>query len=228
MKTGFSPVKILIADDHTLFRRGLSLVLSKMYDQVEIAEASEVDAALAELERGGCDLILLDITMPGMENLRGLDELRRRFPKVPVVILSAAGDTETIRNAIERGARGYVLKSSSDTALKHALSLALAGETYIPSSALMAGSRRGFSSEAAQRFPEDNPLSGLTERQLDVLTLLMRGLPNKEIARSLGLLESTVKAHVKVILDKLAASNRTQAAMIAAELGWPPDPQPPG
>ena len=218
-------MKVLIADDHTLFRRGLGLVLSKMYEPIDILEASDVESAIAQAESGGCDLILLDIAMPGMENLRGLEELKRRFPNVLIVILSATGDTETIRNAIERGARGYVLKSSSDTALKHALSLALAGEIYIPSSALTMGSRRGFSAEAALRLPEDNPLSTLTERQLDVLTLLMRGLPNKEIARSLGLLESTVKAHVKVILDKLAASNRTQAAMIASGLGWPPEPQ---
>ena len=218
-------MKVLIADDHTLFRRGLALVLSKMYEPIDILEASDIESAIAQAESGGCDLILLDIAMPGMENLRGLEELKRRFPNVLIVILSATGDTETIRNAIERGARGYVLKSSSDTALKHALSLALAGEIYIPSSALTMGSRRGFSAEAALRLPEDNPLSTLTERQLDVLTLLMRGLPNKEIARSLGLLESTVKAHVKVILDKLAASNRTQAAMIAAGLGWPPEPQ---
>lgn len=224
-------MRVLIADDHTLVRRGLHLLLAKLYPEVEVLEAADADAALAAAEAAPqLDLVLCDLAMPGMEQLKGLEALRRRLPDVPVVILSAISNPEDIVRTIERGARGYVLKSASDDTFRHALSLVLSGEIYLPSEAFLDRDRRwvGGRGAPAAEFAASNPLSSLTERQRDVLTLMMTGQSNKEIARNLGLLESTVKAHVKIILSKLDAANRTQASMIAAELGWPPADRPAG
>lgn len=217
-------MKILVADDHSLFRRGVSLLLSKLYPEVSIFEAKDVEEAFTTLEGGQTfDLILLDLAMPGMEELKGLERLKARLPETPIVILSALTDTKGIIRALHLGARGYVLKASNEQVLKHAISLVLSGEVYIPSSAFLGpegGELAAIRGGRENRAPDD-PLRDLTDRQRDVLTLMMRGMSNKEIAKELELLESTIKAHVKVILKKLGAANRTQAVMIAAQLGWP-------
>lgn len=211
-------MRILIADDHTLFRRGLSLLLDRLYPGVELLEATDVPSAL-DLGQSlqDCDLVLLDLAMPGMEGLAGLERIRHAAPEARVVMLSATSDAEAVRRAIGQGACGYIPKSSTDEALRHALSLVMAGEIYVPASVLQEmNAPRG---EAHDDLPEDSPLRRLTGRQRDTLELLVRGLSNKEIARELGLLESTVKAHLKVILKKLGAANRTQAALLATQLG---------
>lgn len=218
-------MRVLVADDHTLVRRGLHLLLSKLYPEIEVLEAGDVEQALrVAAGQKQLDLVLCDLAMPGMEQLKGLQALRQRLPGVPVVILSGVSNPDDIVKAIEQGARGYILKSASDETFRHAVSLVLSGGIYLPSEALLDSQQRwiGKGRAPGADFAPSNPLSSLTERQRDVLSLLMGGQSNKEIARNLGLLESTVKAHVKIILDKLDASNRTQAAMIAAELGWPP------
>lgn len=218
-------MRVLIADDHTLVRRGLHLLLTKLYPETEVVEASDVDSALkAVAAQPQIDLVLCDLAMPGMEQLKGLQALRERLPGVPIVILSGISNPDDIVRTIEQGARGYILKSAGDETFRHAVSLVLSGEIYLPSDAFLDRQQRWVGTRGAPGvdFAPGNPLGSLTERQRDVLTLLMGGQSNKEIARNLGLLESTVKAHVKIILGKLDAANRTQAAMIAAELGWPP------
>lgn len=218
-------MRVLIADDHTLVRRGLHLLLTKLYPETEVVEASDVDSALkAAAAQPQLDLVLCDLAMPGMEQLKGLQALHERLPGVPIVILSGISNPDDIVRTIEQGARGYILKSASDETFRHAVSLVLSGEIYLPSDAFLDRQQRWLGTRGAPgtAFAPGNPLGSLTERQRDVLTLLMGGQSNKEIARNLGLLESTVKAHVKIILGKLEAANRTQAAMIAAELGWPP------
>jgi len=218
-----SAKRVLVADDHTLFRRGLGLVLLNLFDGIEVLEAQDADEALAVLERqADIDLVLLDLAMPGMEGFAGLRLIRERWPDLPVVMLSAVTNSDDIMATIRAGARGYILKSSSDEALKHALLLVLSGETYLPSQIFLEGGMLGAQpAEEAAQIASENPLSRLTDRQRDVLVLLMEGQSNKEIARELGLLESTIKAHVKMILNKLNAANRTQAAMIASALGLP-------
>lgn len=217
-----SEKRILIADDHALFRRGLTLVLRQLFAGIQVLEARDVDEALGLIDAEAApDLVLLDLAMPGMEQFSGLTAIRERLPDVPVVILSAVTQSEDILETMKRGARGYVLKSASDRVLKHGLSLVMSGETYFPSHIL---AERGEQLRALARGPcapegATNPLDSLTERQHDVLALLMDGQSNKEIARNLGLMESTIKASVKVILKKLDAVNRTQAAMIAAAMG---------
>jgi DNA-binding NarL/FixJ family response regulator len=217
--------RILIADDHALFRRGLRLMLSTIYPHAEVAEAASVDEALRAIDGApGFDLVLCDLAMPGMNGVEGLAALCARLPDAPVVMLSAYEDQNDIVSALEAGARGYILKSSSEETLRNALALVLAGETYLPANVFFDRARRwtGDRRSDAPAVPPDSPLAVLTSRQRDVLLHLIDGKSNKEIARDLGLLESTVKAHVKAILEKLGVDNRTKAAMIAAELGWRP------
>lgn len=213
-------MRILVADDHTLFRRGLSLLLSKLYPGIEVVEAKDFDEGAARLKEGGpFDLVLLDLAMPGMEGLRGLERLRADYPDEPIVMLSAYADSTDVLRAIDLGARGYILKASSEDVLKNALSLVLSGEIYMPAGVFAAGRLSSLVQGPGQTGKE--ALANLTERQRQVLSLMAEGLSNKEIAKSLGMLESTAKTHVKVILKKLGAANRTQAVRKAADLGWP-------
>jgi DNA-binding NarL/FixJ family response regulator len=216
-----SIMRILIVDDHTLFRRGFSLLLQRLYPEAEIEEASDAAAALEVVRRTAADLVLLDLAMPSLDGFSGLEQLREAVPSAAIVIVSAINDSDRIREALERGARGYVLKTINDAALKHALSLVMSGETYVPAELLQERALKGVGG-AIGKGDIENPLAHLTDRQRDVLGLLMTGQSNKEIARDLGLLESTVKAHIKVILNKLSVANRTQAAMVASALGWHP------
>lgn len=213
-------MRILVADDHTLFRRGLGLLLSKLYPGVEVVEAKDFGEAAERLrEAGSFDLVLLDLAMPGMEGLHGLERLRTEFPGVPMVMLSAYGDSADVLRAIELGARGYILKASSEDVLKNALSLVLSGEIYMPAGMFQGGRLFGLVQGAGATGKDF--FGNLTERQKQVLELMAEGRSNKEIAKALGMLESTAKTHVKVILKKLGAANRTQAVRKAADLGWP-------
>jgi DNA-binding NarL/FixJ family response regulator len=205
-------VRILVADDHQLFRSGLSLLLSNIYDDVTVLEAVDIESALVRIDsEAPLDLVLRLI----------LD----RIPETPVVMISAIENSEEVFRAIGMGARGYILKSSSEHVLEHAISLAMSGETYIPSGVFLDSGGRLIApgGAASHDYDPSNPLSQLTPRQRDVLACMMDGSPNKEIARELGLLESTVKAHVKAILKKLGAANRTQASMIASRYGMAPE-----
>jgi DNA-binding NarL/FixJ family response regulator len=209
--------KILIADDHALFRAGVALLLESLFDEIAVSEAASLDQVLDRIERGETfDCVLLDLDMPGMDGFRGLDQVKTWLPNTPIVIVSAAADARVMREVIRRGAKGYIVKSASAEAFKHGLSLALAGEIYVTPGLLL----EECAPVAETPAPLPAPLGILTPRQLDVLALLMEGRSNKEIGRELGLLESTVKAHVKMILNRLHTSNRTEAAMMAADLGW--------
>lgn len=218
---------ILVADDHALFRRGLKLMLSTIYPASTVTEAASIEEALRAADAPGShgfDLVLCDLAMPGMDGVAGLGTLCAHLPGTPVVMLSAYEDQNDIVSALEAGARGYILKSSSEETLRNALALVLAGETYLPANVFFDRARRwtGDRRSEAPVPPPDSPLAALTSRQRDVLVHLIDGKSNKEIARQLGLLESTVKAHVKAILDKLGVDNRTKAAMVAADMGWRP------
>ena len=214
---------ILIADDHALFRKGLTLLLGQIFPDAEVVSVPNADEAFELLHSDtSFDLLLLDLSMPGMAGIEDIGRFAKRAGRIPVVILSAYCEPANVIRAIELGARGYILKSATDKIFKNAISLVLSGEVYIPSVVI------ANVNQTAQSLPSslanltaENPLRSLTPRQIDTLALVMEGQSNKEIARNLGLLQSTVKAHVKVILHKLKAANRTQAAMIATELGWP-------
>lgn len=218
-------MEVLVVDDHALFRRGLSLMLAQIFDGVSVTEAGSADEAI-ELVSGNVrfDLVLLDLVMPGMSGYEGLKFLHQALPDVPIVVVSASEGDPDVRKALACGARGYVLKSAAADVLMHALPLVLSGEIYVPSAALRSEEllSAGRTELGEARSLHDPAINELTPRQTAVLTELARGRSNKEIARSLGMLEGTVKVHVKAIFSKLGVRNRTQAVVVGAQRGHIP------
>lgn len=201
------PVKLLICDDHALFREGLRYVLRELEPAPSLEETSRADELLARVECArDLDLVLLDLELPDRSGLDALRDLRRRFPEVPVAILSAEHDPRVIERALAGGACGFIPKSTSGADLRGALLRILAGEIYVPHDAL-----------PAPALPASSPLRDLTERQREVLPLMARGLTNREIANVLGIAEGTVKNHVAAILERLEIANRTEAAFLLGE-----------
>jgi DNA-binding NarL/FixJ family response regulator len=216
-------MKILIADDHALFREGLVHVLASMAQDVVVIEARDFQEMLRlASEDKGFDLALIDLSMPGMDPYEGLKTLHEQLPELPIVVVSALDDRQHILRSIGSGARGFIPKSLGSKVLVGALGLVLAGGIYLPPAAL-----------GRDDLDEADPPTGsvtartdvrLTPRQRDVLLLLTKGLSNKEIARRLHLAEGTVKLHLAAILKTLDVTNRVQAAVKAAALGLVPPP----
>jgi DNA-binding NarL/FixJ family response regulator len=213
-------LRILLIDDHPLFRAGLKHLLDKMGDGVEIDEADNLAQGLERLSGSGAiDLVLVDLMMPGMEGFDGISTLRREAPDAPIVVISVKDRAEDVRRAMDAGAVGYVPKSSSPDVMIHALKLVLSGGMYLPPNVLdgpareSAGARRGNGLNMS-----DGPLANLTRRQRDVLNLLIEGMSNKEIANVLGLSAGTVKIHVSSIFKVLNVTNRTLAVITANQL----------
>lgn len=216
-------MRILIIEPLTLVRRGLALVLARLYRDAEIDEAAGLAEARARLDAGAAYRLVL-CEPAGPDRLAELRALKALLPPAtPLVVLSQTVAPEPVVAAIELGVQGYIGKTASVDTLGWALSLVLAGETYLPPEAFLDERRRWRAPQrAANGFAPDSPLASLSARQLEVLGLMIAGQSNKEIARNLGLLESTVKAHLKAIFGRLKASNRTQAAIAARECGWRP------
>jgi two-component system, NarL family, nitrate/nitrite response regulator NarL len=211
-----SGMKILICDDHALFRAGLALVLRDLEPATVLLDsANAADTFRLADEHPDLDLVVLDLNMPGMDGLTALVELRARWPALPVVIVSSSEQHADVRAAIDRGASGFIPKSSSAPVLLAALRLILSGGVYVPPLVLAA-------SEPAVPAPADRRperAAGLTARQLEVLDLMAAGRTNREICDALGIAEGTVKAHVATILELLGVANRTEAAAVARQLG---------
>ena len=210
-------MKILLADDHAMFREGLCHVLRALVDELSIVEAADYPETIrAAREHPDIDLVLLDLRMPGMDGLAGVEAVRRERPEVPLVVISAITDRNFVIGAIELGAAGYIPKTLSGKVLVGALNLVLSGGVYLPAEALSANQR----SAGADRVWGDgeDPPPELTRRQTDVFGLLALGLSNKEIGRRLAVSEGTVKLHVAALLKKLGVNNRTQVAIKAARL----------
>jgi DNA-binding NarL/FixJ family response regulator len=201
---------VVIADDHPMVRDALARVVGQLYTEARVLEAGDFAAVLAHLDGAAPDLVLIDLNMPGMDGLDGVRRLREAFPALVIVVASAQDDPATIRAALALGANGFIPKIDPPDLLLQALRVVRAGGLYIPARSL--GDGRGVA-------PPLPPASGLTPRQLDVLRLLLKGEPNKVIARQLGLTEGTVKIHIAAILRALQARNRTEAAIRARELG---------
>jgi DNA-binding NarL/FixJ family response regulator len=223
-------MKILIVDDHALFRHGLTLTLSELFDQAEITQAGCADEAI-EIVAGDeqFDLVLVDLTMPGMNGFDGIRLIREHLDRAPIVVVTSSEDVADMRTAFGCGARGYVPKSSAAELLQHALPLVLAGELFVPAMALGVDAAPAPQSPGVQPDHDLDPVppvapvaKAMTPRQREVLTLLVQGQSNKEIARNLGMPDSTVKVHVKAILQKLGVKNRTQAAIAAMRQGHIP------
>lgn len=216
-------MKVLNVDDHALFRRGLSLVLAEIIDDIDVTEARNLEQAIEAVSKNDdFDLVLLDLSMPGTSGHEGLSMLVERLPGVPVVVVSASENPNDVRTAFERGAKGYIFKSAAADLLNLALPLVLAGEIFVPSAAIDAvGPVMTSGQNAAGQNPgNSNAVPNLTPRQEEVLALLALGESNKEIARKLGMIEDTVKVHVGAILKKLHARNRTEAVVFAVRQGF--------
>jgi len=205
-------MKILIVDDHSVVREGLAALLCQSREDIAVLQAPDGAAALTLVEDNrDLDAVLLDLAMAGLGGMPTLLEFGRRFPDLPVIILSSSEDPQDVRQAFASGALGYIPKSATPKTLLSALQLVLQGNVYVPPFVLeeqaFAPSRTLAASGAAS--PK------LTERQIDVLKLLSAGLSNKEIANELGLSEKTVKVHVTGIFKALNVINRMQAASAA-------------
>ena len=208
-------MNILLIDDHALFREGLKFLLRSLDAALEVDEASECTRALEHAAKRAYDLVLLDLKMPGVAGLDALAALRDAIPEAPLVVLSGEDNPGVVRAAIERGAMGFIPKSSTPEILIQALRLVLARGVYLPP-AVLDGGRAVAAPEAAS--PEA-AMPGLTPRQMDVLRCVIQGKPNKLIARELEVSEHTVKAHLSSVLRALDARSRTEAVYAAAKMG---------
>jgi len=202
-------IKILHADDHPLFRAGIRFFLKLLDSDVTALEAGSLQATMDKLAlEWPIDLLLLDLEMPGMNLAEGFAAIRRRYPQLPIAIVSGVTDASLIRTLLDSGARGFIPKLAGSEQLLDALRRILAGEIYVPDALL--GRQAAVAKEAGD---------ALTARQLDILPLLAEGMPNKQIADALGVTEGTVKQHLKELFKRLSARNRTQAVQEARRLG---------
>ncbi len=216
-------MKVLLVDDHALFREGLRLLLQRMGDQFEVLEAGDCDSAFDLIKlTPDLGLILLDLALPDMPGLDALSLIRTHHPAIPVVVISAAEDRPSVLEAINRGAMGFIPKSSDSTLLMNALQLVLAKGVYIPASVLTNPFNASETTPKSMLEKKNGTLRelGLSERQIEVLSLMVQGLPNKLIARKLALSEPTVKSHVTAALRALNVGNRTQAVLAVGRLGY--------
>ncbi|WP_431856005.1 response regulator [Azospirillum sp.] len=205
--------KILIADDHPMVRDALRSAVGYTCQAEQVFEAGCLDDATRLLAaQGDMDLLLLDINMPGMNGLSGLVSLRSQFPATPVVVVSAHEDRKLVREVIQCGAAGFIPKSTPRDGIAAALRLVMEGGVYVPELPGEDEPEDGETAEIARR------LATLTPQQMRVLEMLGTGKLNKEIAYELSITETTVKAHVSAILQKLKVYSRTQAVVFANRL----------
>ena len=205
-------LKILIADDHTLFRESLSLLLLRLEDrEPTIIQANHSEQAIQLAEQTpDLDMILMDIDMPGTSGMSAIKTLRQVVPDVPIIMISADEGSHQIFRAIDLGARGFIPKTTSADVMLSALKLVLNGGVYLPEQFLVAYQNHGSNSGNEKQ---------LTPRQMEILRLLQKGEQNKNIAHQLNLSESTVKVHVRRLFTALDARNRSQAVNHAIERG---------
>ncbi len=213
-------MKILVIDDHPLIHEALAHVLFELDPALELIQAHDSNDTHAALARApDTDLIVLDLALPGTDGFELLTDLRREWPGIPVVVLSATHDRATVEAALDRGAMGFVPKTANARVLIDALRLLLSGGIYVPTECI------GGNGAGIRQRPVLGPAQlGLTARQGDVLKLLVQGKPNKLICRDLKLSEGTVKVHVSAILRALNVHTRTQVVIELARRGVRFDP----
>lgn len=202
-------MRVLVCDDHSLFREGLRLLLEKLDSSMDVTLTGSAEEAVAATRDGMFDLILLDWHMDGLAGARALEALRESAPLTRVVVLSGDRDAELVRTAVDVGAAGFIPKDSPPAQLMTAVKTIADGGVYLPS----AGMSKIQTRDVRDAFPT------LTERQADVLRAALRGNSNKLIARQLGISDGTVKTHLRAIYQELGTRNRTEAVYMAAEQG---------
>jgi len=209
-------VKILIMDDETLFRSGLSYLLASLDPKPELVETCDLAGAQRALRTTAIELVILDVRSGDTNGSGTLEQLRLEFPLVPLMVLSSERDPTVIHRCIEHGAMGFVTKHASHSELLGAIRLVIAGGLYLPRE-LLPGI--GASSPEEHHPTEVAILAQLSERQREVLDLLLQGLPNKRISSELAISQNTVKSHVSAIFRALGARNRTEAVFMATRAG---------
>lgn len=197
-------MKLIVADDHALFREGLLHILQPLGSGLNIVEAANVDdLMLLTAEHANADLLLIDLYMPGKNSFEAIQTLSVLYPTLPIIVLSASNNPTDMQKAIDLGAMGYINKDSSSNVMLSAIRLVLAGERYIP---------------AKMMQPHEDAAAQLTPRQKEVLKLMANGLSNKLIAAELCISEPTVKMHISSIFRFLDVTNRTQAVLKVNEM----------
>lgn len=208
-----SSTRLVVADDHPLFRDALRQAVASVVASARIDEAGSFEDLTALLDReSDVDLILLDLSMPGSSGFSGLIYLRAQFPAIPVVIVSASDDAVTIRRSMDFGASGFIPKRFGVETLREAIGKVMNGDVWIPDDVDLAAGADPDMARLRDR------LVTLTPQQVRVLMMLSEGLLNKQIAYELGVSEATIKAHVSAILQKLGVESRTQAVIAAAKI----------
>ena len=215
-------MKYLIVDDHALVAGALTLLLEDRDPEADVHTAATADAALELVDReGDADLLILDLSLPGVTGTELMEEIVRRQPMLKILVVSGLADQESIMRVLQLGAAGFVPKSLDTELLSSAIDFVLKGGVYIPSKLLTESQKDGFFTRTAARLkaPESAP-PHLTDRQLDVLAQLAKGAPIKRICRELDLSEGTVKTHVAAIYRSFGASYRTEALIAARRAGF--------
>ncbi len=213
-------MKILLIDDHALFRDGILLILEGLQMPVETFEASSYESAKIIMDEiSDIDLVLLDLDLPGVSFFDALQAIRQQLPESAVVILSGTIDHQVVKKSLHLGARGYIPKSTPAKTMLNALQLIISGDTYVPAQ-IFQNQDNVISYAAKNKIKNKSPEHRLTPRQYDVLVQLAEGLSNRAIGKALYLTESTVRAHVAAILRSFDVSNRTQAVRYAVQHSW--------
>jgi two-component system nitrate/nitrite response regulator NarL len=218
-------MKILIVDDHALVRRGMNYVVKEGFPDAEVVEAESSAVALQTLrETTGFDLALVDVRMPDLDGLELLRAVKTEWSELPIIMLSTYDNAPYVRRALADGAAGYLLKDATPEDLAQAIKVAMSGSGNVLSPRviqnLFEDQEHGAGANGSGRRNEYS----LTQRENDILALLSEGRSNREIAQHLYLSEKTVKAHLAAIFRKLGVTNRTQAAMVAVQMGVGPMP----
>jgi two-component system nitrate/nitrite response regulator NarL len=218
-------MNILIVVDHALVRRGLNYVVKEGFPDAEVTEAESAAAALEHIHNGvAIDLALVDVRMPDLDGLELLRAIKTDKPDLPVIMLSTYDNAPYVKRALADGASGYLLKDATPEDLSQAINVALSGSGNVLSPRVI---QNLFEEHEASGRDHGNGRRGeynLTQREHDILALLSEGRANREIAQHLYLSEKTVKAHLAAIFRKLGVTNRTQAAMMAVQMGVGPVP----
>lgn len=202
-------MKILIADDHDLVRDAITSLIVRDDNKTQVFQACDVQQSLDILEQQpNIDLILLDVNMPGMDNLQSIKTIADGYPKIPIAMISGEVKREEVERSFELGAKGFIPKTMNGKSLLLTLNLIISGTKYIPEIYLEPESI------------ETNAL--LSKRELQVLNELLNGHSNKVIAKTLFIEETTVKLHVRSLFQKLDAKNRTEVVIKALKLGYSP------
>jgi DNA-binding NarL/FixJ family response regulator len=214
-------MKVLVVDDHALIRKAVHAVLKQLKRKTAVFEASNGHQAIQTVEKHpDLGLVLLDINLPDRDGFSILGELRERYADIAIIILSASSDPGEVKRAFSLGAMGFIPKTTEHDVMLSAIELVLSGGLYIPSAVLKSvepTSRRPTNRSSARGFHDD---LGLTDRQIEVLALLMEGKNNKVIAKTLDMAVPTVKNHITTVLKALKVTSRTEAVIKVGQLGW--------